>query len=173
MQIKVVIIGVLIGCSYLIGDFIYKSYIKRHKSLNDLIRILEIIRMDLSFGLYTLEEVFSRVGNKEDYCLSKFFKSMAYDLSNNDYKVLEDILNDNLCILTNETYLQNKEVEELRTLILTLGKSDIASQERMISLSVENLKKLTTDSKEDISKKGNLYKQLITFLGICIGIILV
>lgn len=173
MQIKIIIIGVLIGCSYLIGDFIYKSYIKRHKELNDLIRMLETMRMDLLFGLYTLEEVFKRLGDKDEYCISKFFKCMSNDLSNSPEKVLGEILEDNIKILINETYLQNKEVEELKTLILSLGKNDIESQERMISLSVENLKKLTFDSKEDISKKGNLYRQLITFIGIGIGIILI
>ncbi|SCH12178.1 stage III sporulation protein AB [Romboutsia sp. 1001713B170207_170306_H8] len=173
MQIKVIIIGILVGCSYLIGDFIHKSYIKRHKEINDLIRILEIIRIDLSFGLYTLEEIFSRIGEKKEYCFYKFFKALANDLNSNKEKVLDEIVEDNLFILTNETYLQNKEVDELKTLILTLGKSDVTSQERMINLSVENLKNLTTDSKEDISKKGNLYKQLIMFLGIGIGIILI
>lgn len=173
LQLKIIIIGILIGCSYLIGDFIHKSYIKRHKQLNDLIRILEVIRMDLSFGLYTLEEIFRRIGDKKESCFSIFFKSMADELDSNRDKVLDEILEDNLIILNNETYLQSKEVDELKTLILTLGKSDITSQERMINLSVENLKGLTTDSKEDISKKGNLYKQLVMFIGICIGIILI
>ena len=59
MQIKIFLIGILIACSYLIGEFIYQAYTKRHKQLNELIRILEVMRMDLSFGLYTLEEVFS------------------------------------------------------------------------------------------------------------------
>ena len=98
---------------------------------------------------------------------------MADELDSNRDKVLDEILEDKLIILNNETYLQSKEVDELKTLILTLGKSDITSQERMINLSVENLKGLTTDSKEDISKKGNLYKQLVMFIGICIGIILI
>jgi len=129
--------------------------------------------MDLSFGLYTLEEIFKRVGQKKDYSFSSFFEKMSYDLSELDGRVLCEILDDNIKILSNETYLQNNEINELKVLILNLGKSDITSQERMISLSVENLKKLTTDSKDDIFKKGDLYKKLITFLGICIGIILI
>ena len=129
--------------------------------------------MDLSFGLYTLEEIFKRIGQKKDYSFSKFFEKMSYDLCQLDGRVLDEILDDNIKILSNETYLQNNEINELKTLILNLGKSDITSQERMISLSVENLKKLTTDSKDDIFKKGDLYKKLITFLGICIGIILI
>lgn len=173
MQIKIVLIGVLIGCSYLIGEFIYKAYIKRHKQLGDLIRILEIMRMDLSFGLYTLEEIFKRVGDKQEFSFYKFFKKMEDDLHNEQSRVLSDILNDNISLLAKETYLQNKEVDELKKLILTLGKSDIDSQTRMIDLSIENLKKVTSETQEDINKKGIVYRKLATIIGIAIGIILI
>ena len=173
MQIKIFIIGILVACSYLIGEYVYKAYTKRHKEVNDLIRILEIMRMDLSFGLYTLEEVFKRLGEKNEFSTAKFFKSLAQELHNNTYKVLEDILNDNVHILVKETYLQNKEVDELKKLILTLGKSDIDSQERMIDLSIENLKKITGETKEDISQKGMVYRKLATIIGLIIGIILI
>ena len=173
MQIKIIIIGILIGSSYLIGDFIYKSYTKRHKELNDLIRILEIMRMDLSFGLYTLEEIFKRLGDKEEFCTSNFFKRLENELHNNTYKVLDDVLNDSIHILMKETYLQNKEIDELKKLIFTLGKSDIESQSRMIDLSIENLKKITGETKEDINQKGMVYRKLATIVGLIIGIILI
>ena len=169
MQIKIFIIGILVACSYLIGEYIYKAYIKRHKEVNDLIRILEIMRMDLSFGLYTLEEVFKRLGEKKEFAIAKFFES----ISNEPYKVLEEILNDNVHILIKETYLQNKEVDELKKLIFTLGKSDIESQSRMIDLSIENLKKITGETKEDINQKGMVYRKLSTIIGLIIGIILI
>ena len=70
-------------------------------------------------------------------------------------------------------YLKENEIEEFKKLILSLGKSEVESQERLIDLTVENLKKLTVESKDDIKNKGNLYKKLITFSGICIGIILI
>ena len=173
MQNKIYIIGILVACSYLIGEYIYKAYTKRHKEVNDLIRILEIMRMDLSFGLYTLEEVFKRLGEKNEFSTAKFFKSLAQELHNNTYKVLEDILNDNVHILVKETYLQNKEVDELKKLILTLGKSDIDSQARMIDLSIENLKKITGETKEDLNQKGMVYRKLATIIGLLIGIILI
>lgn len=173
MQIKVLIIAILVGCSYLIGENIYKVYSNRHKQLNDLIRILEILRMDLSFGLYTLEEIFKRIGNKSEYFLSGFFKNLEYELHNNQSKVLEEILNDNIKILIKETYLQDNEIDELKKLIITLGKSDIESQTRMIDLSIENFKKLTLETKEDIDKKGSVYRKISTIIGIVIGIILI
>ncbi|MGL4914255.1 MAG: stage III sporulation protein AB [Romboutsia sp.] len=173
MQIKIIIIGILVACSYLIGEYIYKAYTNRHKQVNDLIRILEMIRMDLSFGMYTLEEIFKRMGEKTEYCTSNFFKQIEDELHNNQSKILDEILNDNIQMLAKETYLQNKEVDELRKLILTLGKSDIESQARMIDLSVENLKKITSETKEDIDKKGMVYRKLSTVIGIAIGIILI
>ena len=173
LQIKIFFIGILIGSSYLIGDIIHKSFIKRHKELNEVIRILEIIRMDLAFGLYTLEEIFYRASLKKDYCLCNFFKDMQEDLSKEDGRTLEEMLNKNIIKLKKETNLQNKEIEELKKMFLTLGQSDIESQQRLIDLTCENLKKLTSDSKEEIFKKGSLYKKLITFIGICIGIILI
>ncbi len=141
MQIKIILVGILIGCSYLIGEDISKAYTKRHKQVNDLIRVLEIMRMDLAFGLYTLEEIFKRLGDKEEFCTSNFFKRLENELHNNTYKVLDDVLNDSIHILMKETYLQNKEIDELKKLIFTLGKSDIESQARLIDLSVENSKK--------------------------------
>lgn len=173
MQIKIFFIGILIGSSYLIGDIIYKTFIKRHKELNEIIRILEIIRMDLAFGLYTLEEIFYRASLKQDYCLCNFCKDMQEDLSKEDGRTLENMLNENIIKLKRNTNLQYKEIDELKKLFLTLGQSDIESQQRLIDLTCENLKKLTSDSKDEILNKGSLYKKLITFTGICIGIILI
>ena len=173
MQIKILIIGVLVACSHLIGEYIYKAYTKRHKEVNDLIRILEIMRMDLSFGLYTLEEVFNKLGEKNEFSTSKFFKQLSYELHNNSYKTLDEILNENVHILMKEIYLQAKEVDELKKLIFTLGKSDIDSQSRMIDLSIENLKKITGETKEEINQKGMVYRKLATIIGLIIGIILI
>lgn len=129
--------------------------------------------MDLSFGLYTLEEIFKRLGDKEEFCTSNFFKRLENELHNNTYKVLDDVLNDSIHILMKETYLQNKEIDELKKLIFTLGKSDIESQSRMIDLSIENLKKITGETKEDINQKGMVYRKLAIIVGLIIGIILI
>ena len=165
LEIKIILVGMLIGCSYLVGEDISKRYIKRHKQLNDLIRVLEIIRMDLAFGMYTLEEIFRNISLKDEYDFNEFFSKFADELSKEDGKTIH--------ILYKDTYLKENEIEEFKKLILSLGKSEVESQERLIDLTVENLKKLTVESKEDIKNKGNLYKKLITFSGICIGIILI
>ena len=103
----------------------------------------------------------------------KVISIFADELSKEDGKTIDNILNETIHILYKDTYLKENEIEEFKKLILSLGKSEVESQERLIDLTVENLKKLTVESKEDIKNKGNLYKKLITFSGICIGIILI
>lgn len=173
MQIKIALISILVACSYLIGEYLYMAYIKRHKQLNELIRILEVMRMDLSFGLYTLEEIFSRIGENKEFSLGQFFKNMGMDLKDDSTGTLESILSKNTSYMIKETYFQDKEVDELKKLILTLGKGDVYSQERMIDLSIENLKKFTTESKEDVEKKGIVYRKLSTIIGLVVGILLI
>lgn len=173
MEIKIILIFMLVGCSFLLGEYIYNTYNKRHKELCDLIRILEILHMELSFGLYTLEEVFRKLGDKKEYSFSEFFSKMSEDLSKNRSSTLEEILRENIKILKNETYLAKREEDELKSLILSLGKSDIYSQERIINLTVENLKKLTDKTQDDINTKGLVYRKVTTIVGLVVGIILV
>ena len=122
---------------------------------------------------YTMEEIFYRASLRKDYCLCSFCKDMKDDLEKEDGKTIKEILNKNTIKLKKDTNLQDKEIEQIKKLFLTLGQSDIESQQRLIDLTCENLKKLTSDSKKEILKKGSLYKKLITFIGICIGIILI
>ena len=91
LQIKIFFVGLLIGSSYLIGDTIHKAFIKRHKELNEVISMLEIIRMDLDFGLYTMEEIFYRASLRKDYCLCSFCKDMKEDLEKEGYKNLLEL----------------------------------------------------------------------------------
>ena len=42
----------------------------------------------------------------------------------------------------------------------------------MIDLSIENLKKITEETKEDVNQKGMIYRKLSTIIGVMIGIIL-
>ena len=111
LEIKIILVGMLIGCSYLVGEDISKRYIKRHKQLNDLIRVLEIMRMDLAFGMYTLEEIFRNIAVKDEYDFSEFFLKFADELSKEDGKTIEQILQDTINILYKNTYLKENEIE--------------------------------------------------------------
>lgn len=160
------------GCSYLIGNYISQSYTKRYEQVKELVKVLETIKSDLCFGLYTLEEIFYRNTCNDDK-IDEFFKNISKELDLHSEIGLKTILENNKNILTEKTYLKEKEVDELIQLIMTLGKSDIDSQVRMIDLSITNLSQITKESKEEISKKGMVYQKLATILGIIVAIVLI
>ena len=128
---------------------------------------------DIDLDHRITEEELAKIEDEMKKIAKEDLKIERYELSKEDGKTIEQILQDTINILYKNTYLKENEIEEFKKLILSLGKSEVESQERLIDLTVENLKKLTIESKEDIKNKGNLYKKLITFSGICIGIILI
>ena len=128
---------------------------------------------DIDLDHRITEEELAKIEAEMKKIAKEDLKIERYELSKEDGKTIDNILNETIHILYKDTYLKENEIEEFKKLILSLGKSEVESQERLIDLTVENLKKLTVESKEDIKNKGNLYKKLITFSGICIGIILI
>ena len=169
MEIKIILVGMLIGCSYLVGEDISKRYIKRHKQLNDLIRVLEIMRMDLAFGMYTLEEIFRNIAVKDEYDFSEFFLKFADELSKEDGKTIDNILNETIHILYKDTYLKENEIEvknkvrELEetkesftrvNLALTTVEKELNEKSKII----ENLQ-LNIVSLSDISKEDKAIKE--------------
>ncbi|MFI3210575.1 MAG: stage III sporulation protein AB [Peptostreptococcaceae bacterium] len=172
MQIKIILIGILVSCSYLIGEYISKVYLKRHIQINEIIKILSIIRMDLSFGMDTLDEVFRKIGDKKDFTISRFFQLISNELRKNTFKTLDEVINENIEFLTKDNYLTKKDSDELKSVLVTLGKSDIDSQQKIIDLSIENFKGSGLESKEEIIKKGEVYKKLSFLIGIIISILI-
>ena len=58
MQIKIFLIGILIACSYLIGEFIYQAYTKRHRERDDeMLRLEAKIEEDEKFIKFLKELV--------------------------------------------------------------------------------------------------------------------
>lgn len=126
--------------------------------------------MQLEFGLYTLEEVFEKVGYKKEFNISYFFEMLSMKLKENN-KSLDDIVKESTYIITQKTNLGINEIDEITNLINNLGKSDYYSQKRIINLAIENLKKNEKEAFLEIKTKGILYKKLSLTMGFLLVII--
>ena len=73
--------------------------------------------MDLAFGMYTLEEIFRNISLKDEYDFNEFFSKFADELSKEDGKTIDNILNETIHILYKDTYLKENEIEEFKKLI--------------------------------------------------------
>lgn len=172
MLVKIALISLMILCFLILGEELHKSYKNRYKDVSDLIKILEILHMELGFGLYTLSEVFNKISNKKEFLLCSFFGKLSKELEENNSDNLDGILNKTIHLITEKTSLRIKEIDELKNLILNLGKSDFYSQERIIDLTIENIKKIQEEAYVEISNKGVLYKKITLIMGFLVAIIL-
>ena len=128
--------------------------------------------MELGFGLYTLSEVFSKLGNKKEFALCTFFERLSNELEENENDNLDEMLNKTIYLVKEKTSLKVKEIDELKNLILNLGKSDFYSQERIMDLTIENIKRIQEEAFDDIKCKGVVYKKITLIMGFLVVIIL-
>ncbi|WFD09062.1 stage III sporulation protein AB [Tepidibacter hydrothermalis] len=169
-MVKIVLIIFILICFFLLGEELYRSFKKKYSDISDLVKVLEVLNMQLEFGLYTLEEVFEKIGNKKEFNISYFFEALSIKLKENN-KSLDDIVNESIPIINQKTNLSISEIEEIINLINNLGKSDYYSQKRIIDLAIENLKKNEKEAFLEIKTKGILYKKLSLTMGFLLVII--
>ncbi|CAH2212877.1 stage III sporulation protein AB [Tepidibacter aestuarii] len=169
-MLKIVLIVFILICFFLLGEEIYKSFKKKYSDISDLVKVLEVLNMQLEFGLYTLEEVFEKIGYKKEFDISHFFEMLSLKLKENN-KSLDDIVQESIPIITQKTNLGINEIDEITNLINNLGKSDYYSQKRIIDLAIENLKKNEKEAFLEIKTKGILYKKLSLTMGFLLVII--
>ncbi|MEJ8553698.1 stage III sporulation protein AB [Tepidibacter sp. Z1-5] len=169
-MLKIVLIVFILICFFLLGEEIYKSFKKKHSDIADLVKVFEVLNMQLEFGLYTLEEVFENIGHKKEFSISNFFETLSIKLKENN-NTLDDILQESIPVIYQKTNLGIGEIDEITNLINNLGKSDYYSQKRIIDLAIENLKKNEKEAFLEIKTKGILYKKLSLTMGFLLVII--
>ncbi|KXZ39631.1 stage III sporulation protein AB [Alkalithermobacter thermoalcaliphilus JW-YL-7 = DSM 7308] len=172
MLVRSLLILIILVSSFFLGEEIHSTYKKRNKDVSDLIKLLEILNMELRFGLYTLSEAFFKISQKKDFRLCEFFYNLANKLETENDNTLEDAFDGCAYLLYEKTFLKAEEIEELKNLILNLGKSDFYSQENIIKLGIENIKKIQKKTQEEVLSKGLLYKKISVIMGLLLVIIL-
>ncbi|WP_099188106.1 stage III sporulation protein AB [Tepidibacter mesophilus] len=169
-MLKIMLMVFILICFFLLGEELYRSFKKKYRDISDLVKVLEVLNMQLEFGLYTLEEVFEKIGLKKEFNVSHFFEMVSMKLKENN-KSLDDIVDESIPIITQKTNLGMNEIDEITNLINNLGKSDYYSQKRIIDLTIENLKKNEKEAFVEIKTKGILYKKLSLTMGFLLVII--
>ena len=107
MLVKVICISILVICFYLLGEEANVYFRKKHKEVCDLTKLIEIMHMELGFGMYTLEEVFTKLGQRQEFHLSKIFKKLGKDLEENENRSIDEIV-DGIVPLFKKTFLGGK-----------------------------------------------------------------
>lgn len=167
--LKVIGAGLLLtGCSGL-GLWFAGNYRRHLEGLEQLRRMLLLLKGQILYANAPLEEAFRRVGEKSQGGLGTFFCAVADRIENQQGEVFYDMWQEEIALLGPEIPLDKKDRRELATFGEHLGFLDREMQERTILLYLEQLDLAIDDGRAHQKEKSRLY----TSLGIMGGLFLV
>ena len=108
-----------------------------------------------------------KIKNGENFSIADFYDNGSCKNSV-QFEIRPDYLDTTLQIVN---YEENGESTEYELDVFGFDKQAVEDLDN--ETSIENLKKITGETKEDIKQKGIVYRKLATIVGIIIGIILI
>lgn len=148
---KLYLIIILLVVFVLVGVGVYLIYYLRYRLYKDLIFICNSLSTNINFNKKTIDEILGSLYSGLSF-LTKAF------------------------ILHNEIYLKfltREKVKFIEEFFDGLGKGDVGFELNNISYFEKEFTTLTSESKEELMKKGSVYLKLIIGLGLIVCIILI
>ena len=156
------------GCTGL--GFWYAGHYRRHVEMVEQLRkMLFLLKGQILYANAPLEEAFRKVGDKSQGSLSEFFGRVAGRIELQDGEAFYEIWKEEVEKIKPEVPLDKKDRRELMAFGEHLGYLDRDMQERTILLYLEQLDLVIEDGRANQKEKGRLY----TSLGIMGGLFLV
>ena len=161
----------ILGSCTSIGFLLSSRYSNRVEELKSLSNFINIMQNKIKFTRKPLQEIFYDLSKLDD---NTNIKNIFFNLNQKlDNKKLSEVWND--VVLEEKKYLSLKEddINLLKTLGNTLGKSDVDGQMSGINLFTELLKVQLQKAEKEKEKSSKMYKSLGAIVGIVIVIILI
>ena len=156
------------GCSGL--GFWYAGHYRRHVEMVEQLRkMLFLLKGQILYANAPLEEAFRKVGEKSAGSLSEFFRAVADRIEMQEGEAFFEIWKEEVDRIKPEVPLDKKDRRELLAFGEHLGYLDRDMQERTILLYLEQLDLVIEDGRANQKDKSRLY----TSLGIMGGLFLV
>ena len=157
----------VISCG-MMGLIIASSYHQRVKNLRQLALFIQLLESEIHFVQTTLPDILKKVGSQFSGPFRRFLQSLKKGLQEGSGDSFADIWIESTGILEAIGF-PSQVVEDLRGFSIVLGSSDVAEQEKHLTL----LLKRVEQSLEEAQAERNKQTKLWQYLGFCIGLLLV
>ncbi len=161
--ISIFLISTYIGFAY--GD----TFRKREDEVKEILKGLIILENDIVYGTTPLPEALENLSCKLCEPLSKFVKAISNRLIKGDVESVYKGALEEFALLENEFYLCDEDKKVMADFFKSLGESGVYGQEKIFSLTIENIKMNLKDADESAKKNIKLYR----YLGACFGAIVI
>ena len=169
--IRYVFLILILGSSTSIGFLLSNRYINRVEELKSISKLINILQNKIKFTRKPLKEIFNELSKLED---NENIKSIFFKVSQNlDNHKMSETWNNIVEEEKGYLSLKDEDINLLKTLGSTLGKSDVDGQMSEINLFAELLKIQIQKAEKEKEKNTKMYKSLGTIIGLVIVIILI
>ena len=160
----------VIAGSTSVGFLLSKGFSDRVKELRELANLINILQNKIKFTQVPLKEALTEISNIETNSqISKVFLKAGEKIKDEKSEVAwQEALNEERIFLN----LKNEDIELIKSLGNTLGKTDIEGQMSGINQFENILNMQIKKAEEECSKNSKMYKSLGTIIGLTIVIIL-
>ena len=150
----------------LCGAFIgfYKSYSlkKRTELLSESIRLCEDIEIKMRFGSEELDDIFNYLAESGGYKVFPF--PLQNEMTGRKAEWIKAV--------KNAAYAEKPDKEQLKSLFLKLGETDLCGQLSLLEYSKLQLKKLLSEAEKTYSEKGRLLRSAGLLCGLACGVVI-
>lgn len=158
-----------ISCTCL-GFLKASAFKARTKELEDILELMKILEIQITYRKNTLEKTFNTLGNDKPCWFSGVLQSCSTGLARR--QSLQDAWEHAIGQEENSP-LTEEDMEIIKDLSIGLGKSDIQGQRRILESMGLRLTMQLQKAREAEQKQGRMYKGLGTAIGIVIVILII
>ncbi len=166
--IKGIVLMLVLGASFSIGNLIAKKYVNRVKELKEMKNALNMFETKIRFTYSSVPEIFEDISKQIDGNVGEVFKIASEKMK---IKSAGEAWNES--IDSNNMNLTNEDKIILKNLGKLLGKTDVEGQISEIKLVSEFLDTQIELAENEQKKNEKMYKTLGGIVGLTIVIILI
>lgn len=166
--IKYIVLMLVLGASFSIGNLIAKKYVNRVKELKEMKNALNMFETKIRFTYSSVPEIFEDISKQIDGNVGQVFKLASEKMKT---KSAGEAWNES--IDSNNMNLINEDKIILKNLGKLLGKTDVEGQISEIKLVSEFLDTQIELAEGEQKKNEKMYKTLGGIVGLTIVIILI
>ena len=166
--IKYIVLMLVLGVSFAIGNLIAKKYVNRVKELKEMKNALNMFETKIKFTYSSVPEIFEDISKQMEGVVGEIFRVAAENMKT---KSAGEAWNES--IDSNNMNLINEDKIILKNLGKLLGKTDVEGQISEIKLVSEFLDTQIELAENEQKKNEKMYKTLGGIVGLTIVIILI
>lgn len=157
---------IFMSCCFM-GFIKASSYKNRSSELESIVEVVRLMELEISYKKEPLAKTFQKAASMKPCWFSEVLQSSSEALQ--QQRSLHEAWKEAITIHQEKSPLLQQDMEILKDLALSLGKSDTAGQSKVLEPAMLRLQQQLKSAREQEMKQGRMYRGL----GISAGIVIV